>query len=232
MPKVTSLCGDCGAQFTRGATSSRSRPVFLCTACRSLRRLGAKGRELPRCPLCGFAFSAGRGSDTNARRYCDVCRWLDRRYVHYDVGLVRGVRYESHGLTGRQYAALLALQQGRCGICSVGNQRLVIDHDHRCCSAGESCGACVRGLLCYGCNTAIGGPRSDPDVLRTAIAYLERGPRAPRRQSKRVDLTAAARQRRHRAHRRGDHSLCRPERACGKTRLLQTRLIVDEPVPG
>lgn len=31
-----------------------------------------------------------------------------------------------------------------------------IDHNHDCCSGEKSCGTCVRGLICRGCNTAEG----------------------------------------------------------------------------
>lgn len=42
--------------------------------------------------------------------------------------------------------------------------QLSIDHDH-------VTGA-VRGVLCHGCNVAIGHFREDPDIMRAAIRYL------------------------------------------------------------
>lgn len=30
-----------------------------------------------------------------------------------------------------------------------------VDHDHKCCSGDKSCGKCVRGILCPGCNTGM-----------------------------------------------------------------------------
>lgn len=85
------------------------------------------------------------------------------------------------GITLEDYAAKAAAQGGVCAICG-GDQRstnnlsgrqmvaLVVDHDH-------ITGA-VRGLLCAGCNRAIGMLKDDPKVLRAAADYLERS-RAP-----------------------------------------------------
>ncbi|MFI0154362.1 endonuclease domain-containing protein [Streptomyces lydicus] len=68
-----------------------------------------------------------------------------------------------------------------CGICGVSEQdvrenRLVIDHDHSCCpEPGKGCQACVRGLLCRGCNIMLGHYESLPEKLRSwepANSYL------------------------------------------------------------
>ena len=40
-----------------------------------------------------------------------------------------------------------------------------VDHDHSCCPGNESCGKCVRGLLCQRCNMVAGMLEEDPRLL-------------------------------------------------------------------
>jgi hypothetical protein len=68
-------------------------------------------------------------------------------------------------------------QDYKCQICSrqfwneVGAPH--IDHDHSCCSGESSCGKCVRGLLCSGCNFAIGALNDNIKYLEAATLYLK-----------------------------------------------------------
>lgn len=67
-------------------------------------------------------------------------------------------------------------QGGRCAICGeseVAGRRMAVDHDHDCCPGKESCGECVRGLLCKRCNQGLGHFRDDPKLLISAARYLE-----------------------------------------------------------
>jgi hypothetical protein len=49
----------------------------------------------------------------------------------------------------------------------------VVDHQHSCCPGkSNSCGRCVRGLLCISCNSAIGMFDENVEVLRRAAAYV------------------------------------------------------------
>lgn len=59
-----------------------------------------------------------------------------------------------------------------CRLCG-STDRLVIDHDHACCSGRRSCGKCVRGRLCHSCNQGLGMFRDDPELLVAAALYLE-----------------------------------------------------------
>lgn len=60
----------------------------------------------------------------------------------------------------------------RCEACGA-THRLTVDHDHQCCSGSESCGQCVRGLLCNNCNSTLGHAKDDLSRLKALILYLE-----------------------------------------------------------
>ena len=70
---------------------------------------------------------------------------------------------------------------GECGVCG-RSERLHIDHDHSCCASlnddkARGCGKCIRGLLCFSCNTALGMTKDNPQTLRALADYLESGAR-------------------------------------------------------
>jgi hypothetical protein len=75
-------------------------------------------------------------------------------------------------LTLEDYDAILQHQGGCCFIC--GNppkedgRRLAVDHDHKT--------GLVRGLLCWGCNAALGKFRDDPERIMRAAQYVQEPP--------------------------------------------------------
>lgn len=73
------------------------------------------------------------------------------------------------GLTTDDYDAMMKHQRGKCAICRKPpkKRRLAVDHDHH---TDE-----VRGLLCAGCNVALGMFEDDVDTLKAAIWYLING---------------------------------------------------------
>lgn len=81
----------------------------------------------------------------------------------------------SHGLTPEQHRQMVLDQEGLCAVCG-RYEHLVIDHDHRCCPGLTSCGGCVRGLLCNGCNTALGLVKDNPETVARMLDYLVRQP--------------------------------------------------------
>ena len=87
----------------------------------------------------------------------------------------------NYGITVNEYESILADQNGVCWICgrSPTGNRLAVDHKHE---KGErrrdprEKRSRVRGLLCWGCNAAIGKFKDDPIKLRKAADYVEQCP--------------------------------------------------------
>lgn len=52
------------------------------------------------------------------------------------------------------------------------NGVLVVDHNRACCNESTSCGKCVRGLLCQGCNKALGLLYEDRERIMGLVDYL------------------------------------------------------------
>lgn len=78
-------------------------------------------------------------------------------------------RLADYGLTPEQFDAIVEAQGGRCRICGdppTGRwKRLHVDHDHKT--------GAIRGLLCVGCNRAIGYLSDSPERARRVADYLE-----------------------------------------------------------
>lgn len=88
-----------------------------------------------------------------------------------------------YGLSRERFDEMLRVQGGGCAVCGAsepgGKGEWHIDHDHSCCplpanGSGRTCGQCVRGLLCTGCNVGLGAFGDDIDRMAAAIDYLKR----------------------------------------------------------
>jgi hypothetical protein len=104
---------------------------------------------------------------------------MRKRYEAHQEEL-RLRRLAQYGLTQEAFDVLFASQGNCCAICKAttpgkGKGRWHIDHDHACCpTPAQSCGRCVRGILCAGCNPGLGSFHDDVTILLAAVAYLER----------------------------------------------------------
>jgi len=93
----------------------------------------------------------------------------------YRPGEARRERlWRDYKITPEQYQEMFEAQGRRCAICR--NEPgptglLAIDHDHGCCPGTRTCGKCIRGLLCFPCNSFLGRVNDDPARL---VGYLGR----------------------------------------------------------
>ncbi len=150
-----------GTQCSVGSCGSEIASRGMCQAHYRLWKLGKPVTDLATPVPCD-----GCGSDFVRRdrrtRYCHTC-------------LPISTKMRSYGLEARDWYRLLDVQGGACAICGdIEVSRFHVDHDHDCCAGDRSCGRCVRGLLCHGCNIALGGFRDDPVTLVMATVYLQR----------------------------------------------------------
>lgn len=133
------------------------------------------------CTVCGGEFVP---AGYQQLRCSDACKKVFERA--YQAARVRNdrnaplharrTRVRKHGITLERFDEMSQEQGGGCAICggpNRGGRHLEIDHDHACCPGTESCGKCVRGLLCGPCNKALGQFQDNPELLRRAAEYLE-----------------------------------------------------------
>jgi hypothetical protein len=95
-------------------------------------------------------------------KHCKKCH-----YEHYG----RDAHFRRcYGISQKEYNEMLISQGFKCMTCGAehGNEhmtRLVVDHCHT--DKG------VRGLLCQGCNMALGSAKDNPETLRNLANYLD-----------------------------------------------------------
>lgn len=107
-------------------------------------------------------FNKKSGSKIGFSSMCKECRKNSERVKKYKR-------------SPADFNNLLESQNGVCGICeSSGNQEWHVDHDHSCCPGEETCGKCVRGLICSSCNLGLGFFKDNQEILQKAIRYLQK----------------------------------------------------------
>ena len=145
-------CPKCGVEVFD------SQVTVWCLSCQKVRT----------CVDCLESFD----SSSVKRSRCATCHATYTSYGH---------AARQYGLSAERYEELRKAQSGLCAICSrpertlskTGNLfQLAVDHDHACCEGPRSCGKCVRGLVCRGCNIMLGQINDDPAILLAAVSYL------------------------------------------------------------
>ena len=130
-------------------------------------------RRPAKCPDCEESdiskfYQDTKGRRTNAR--CKECHkihcnknWHSKTPIEKQASRVNAM----YGITPDEYREMHEKQQGKCAICneSPSTKRLLhVDHCHKT--------NVVRGLLCSGCNTAIGLMKENVQTFLNAVKYL------------------------------------------------------------
>lgn len=125
------------------------------------------------CPRCGVVkplvqFTRDRSKKSGYHGLCKRCNYLRLKdklgSEHYRRYRKEWELQHRYGLTGIAYAQKVSNQDGRCLICRLQSERLVVDHNH---TTGQ-----VRGLLCVSCNGLLGMANDSQNVLLAAVEYL------------------------------------------------------------
>lgn len=113
------------------------------------------------------------GAGYLGNRYCNDCIDLLRKHIEY-IPPSRRQRINLHGLTLVDYIKILINQDFKCVIpsCEI-KDRLCIDHDHNCCAGTYGCNKCIRGLICFRCNTLVGYLEKNANLLGEVNKYIE-----------------------------------------------------------
>ena len=136
------------------------------------KKLSESIKKSPKCPTCGETDIDKFYVDKDGNRTNKICRechkeackerWHARDWL--DRWASRNYKY---GVTKEYLIELYQKQEGKCAICEKepSTQRgLHVDHCH---DSGK-----VKGLLCHGCNTALGSFKDNPNLLTKAIKYI------------------------------------------------------------
>jgi len=133
------------------------------------------GMDEPRCGALSTRPTQGAPMQCTHEDGCDrEAKAKGQCMKHYMRGRYKQTR---HGISADQKIELLNQQGGVCAICgtdSPGANGWEVDHDHECCAGKNSCGNCIRGLLCLNCNSGISRFEDSPALLGQAILYLRR----------------------------------------------------------
>jgi hypothetical protein len=127
----------------------------------------------------GLSLEEWRSRRQSGQRHCFRCRtWHPLDSFSVDKSRAQGrtasckrcsnlaTKASRYGLSVEQARALLLRSGGACELCGRRSRKLVIDHAHDT--------GLIRGVLCNGCNVAIGLLGDDPAAIRKAADYVER----------------------------------------------------------
>ena len=155
------MCKQCEAPLV----GMSAKAVYCSRTCRDVwarrKRLGQVLDGPVPCGSCGVDVSMRPGGSKFCSTRC--------KNAFHNAKQDHRLRY--YGIAGEDVARL-ASEHGGCAVCGSVAADWVIDHDHTCCPGRNTCGKCVRGILCRGCNAALGMLGDDPNRMLAAAAYV------------------------------------------------------------
>lgn len=130
---------------------------------------------LKTCKVCGVEKNISDFYD--GRKDCKNCKnaaarqWRKDNPENVERHLVRmraRTKERRYGITQEQFDQMLLDQNNKCKICSNNFKNSKDTHIDHCHSTNK-----VRGLLCNGCNMALGQFEDNTDIMSMAIKYLQ-----------------------------------------------------------
>lgn len=169
----TRICQKCDSSFIARQDGASSK------YCKECERPSPRTRKQSYCCVkCGKESYLTRPSTPHWPYLCADCLEPFRAVLHL---------FNRH--RAPLQAAIKFIEDPTCAICTkdllvlkreggTGKLKatLNIDHNHECCPGNRSCGKCIRGPLCSACNMAIGLLRDDPNIIYSALDYIQRPP--------------------------------------------------------
>jgi hypothetical protein len=127
-------------------------------------------------PLSGYHSDKNRREGVSAK--CKTCHAAYNKKRYSDNPELFKFRriMARYGLSKEEY-----LEMAKDGCHSCGSFKILhVDHDHSCCPYPEgrtevnTCGQCIRGILCKDCNTAEGLLHSNIETAEKLLRYMKR----------------------------------------------------------
>jgi hypothetical protein len=138
--------------------------------------------QLKRCRICKEVQSIHTFRRDNTKKggyqnLCRTCAYTEMQKYRYTNPNTKGTHIaHRYAITAKDYCAMFEAQNNVCAICgrpetsvdakSGRTRKLAVDHDH---ATGK-----VRGLLCHGCNLALGLLDDDLDRIMNVFHYIQK----------------------------------------------------------
>ena len=128
---------------------------------RFVKTMTAKQKRKKHNKRCLSWFHTKKGQAYREKYYSENKEQID--YINRNNNYLR-----KYGITLEQKEEMLNSQNYKCLICQkIIDMSAAVDHDHETRK--------IRGILCLGCNTALGNFQDNIQLLKNAIEYLRGG---------------------------------------------------------